>query len=135
MRVAFDIGGVLSKYPGQFRLLSRILDEAGIEVHIITDMHPKETVLEHLALNGFEFIPADHVHSADYDAYGEGCKAVLLEQLRIDLFVDDFIGYVAAGGAPIRLLVMPDATRPYYHDDWHVPGDQPLFGRRVWTKP
>ena len=50
------------------------------------------------------------------------CKAVLLSELKIDIFFDDFIGYLAwdssLGPAPIRLLVMPDPYKPYWADSW-----------------
>ena len=69
------------------------------------------------------------MHSSDFRTYGEACKAVLLRQLGVDLFVDDFPAYLAEG-CPVRLLVQPDLTRPYYADSWGVPGDDEDFGRR-----
>lgn len=131
MRVAFDIGGVLSKYPDIFRDLIKRMVRAGVDVFVITDMHDMDQIEGMLTLNGFESL-LPFTHSADYDTHGEGCKAELLRELKIDLFFDDFIGYVTAGGCPVRCLVMPDASRPYYHDSWKgVPGE-PEFGRRVY---
>lgn len=134
MRIAFDIGGVLSKYPDVLRPIISAMRKGGIEVFVITDMHNRAEVIETLALNGFDMIPEGYVFTADYNVHGEGCKAVLLEDLGIDIFLDDFIGYTTVGGAPIRCLVMPDASKPYYHPDWKVPGVQPDFGRRVYQK-
>ena len=37
MKIAFDIGGVLSKYPDTFRPIITALEAGGIECHIITD--------------------------------------------------------------------------------------------------
>jgi hypothetical protein len=133
MKVAFDIGGVLSKYPDIFRPLVKKLLKAEVDVHIITDMHDLGQIDEMLRLNGFD-TSTFHIHSADYATHGEGCKAELLRELGIDIFFDDFIGYVAVPGCPIRCLVMPDATRPYYHESWKgVPGE-PEFGRRVYKE-
>ena len=139
MKIAFDVGGVLSKYPEQFREMIKALRSptwcASSEVFVISDMHPKEKIVEILQLNDFyPLIPDANIYSADYNAHGEGCKAILLEELKIDMFFDDFIGYVVAGGAPIRLLVMPDAEKPYYADSWKMPDGEPTFGRRMYTK-
>lgn len=133
LRIAFDIGGVLSKYPDILRRMILALLAGGAEVHVITDMHDQADVLRQLERNGYGAIPAEHVHCADYDAHGEGCKAVLLDSLGIEVFLDDFIGYVSAGGCPVRLLVMPDASKPYYADDWQSDG-VPEFGRRVYVR-
>lgn len=135
MRIAFDIGGVLSKYPEYFRPFIVNLMDAGVEVFVITDMHPHEEVLQTLAMNDFDRIPAENVRCADFTVHGEGCKMVLLEELKIDMFFDDFIGYMTPGGAPIRLLIMPDHERPYWADTWKVPAGKDMeFGRRRFTK-
>jgi hypothetical protein len=153
IKVAFDVGGVLSKYPEIFRALIRKLTQGNVgqvvEVHVISDMHPKEKIIELLKLNEFiveddgDSWPMNHhlgmiqkqnVHSADYDTHCEGSKTLLLEELGIDMFFDDFIGYLAPGGAPVRLLVMPDHEKPYYADSWKMPPGEPEFGRRRFTK-
>lgn len=139
-KIAFDVGGVLSKYPEIFRPLLKLICRRGddpayeIEAHIISDMHPKELILDMLARNGFDFVPPANVHSADYREHGELCKAVLCEQLGIDMLIDDFPGYVACG-QHVRLLVMPCPTEPYYHDDWKTDGSEGDFGRRRKVKP
>jgi hypothetical protein len=134
LRVALDIGGVISKYPDTLRAMARCLLLGGAEVHVITDMQPRETVLETLRDNGFSFIAPEHVHLADYTTHGEGCKAVLLASLKIDVILDDNLGYIAVGGAPVRCLVMPDASRPYYHETWTTSGEAD-FGRRTFGDP
>jgi hypothetical protein len=137
MKIAFDVGGVLSKYPQVFRPLLYNLYLAStegysaehVEVHIISDMHPKEKILEMLKMNDLGFIYYDQVHSADYATHGEKCKAILCEQLGIDLLIDDYPGYVA-DGKHVRLLVMPNTSESYYHDDWKTDGSEGDFGRR-----
>lgn len=132
-RVAFDIGGVLSKYPDLFRPLVACLISGGVEVYVITDMRDKSKVLQTLEMNGFGMIDPDRVFTADYDTHGEGCKAVLLEDLKIDMFFDDFVGYVVEPVCPVRLLVMPDASKPYWAESWKTP-DQDDFGRRCFKR-
>ena len=134
VRVAFDIGGVLSKYPDELRRLARCVVAGGGEVFVITDMHDRAHVLDTLAANAFGFVPAENVYTADYDQHGEGCKAELLRELVVDVFLDDFVGYVTPGGAPIRCLVMPDASKPYYHESWTTLGGEPTFSRRTYSK-
>lgn len=145
MRIAFDIGGVLSKYPQQLRPLVNWLRLASaaflaerfatrnyepVEVFVISDMHDREKMVGMVQANGFDVDP-DNIHSADYKAHGELCKAVLCEQLGIDILIDDHGGYVCTPGSPpVRLLVMPDPARPYYHDDWKTDGSEGDFGRR-----
>lgn len=129
IRVAIDIGGVLSKYPEVFLPLVRALHDGGAEVHVVTDMHARDDTLDILRRNGFGFIPADRVHNSDFETYGEACKAVILRRLEIDVFIDDFPAYLAEG-CPVRLLVQPDLSRPYYHDSWRTNGNEGEFGRR-----
>lgn len=167
MKIGFDIGGVISKYPHQmwdiidrFRYtLHRTCDgdwEDNIkDIYIITDMHPKDKVCQTLIDNGFystyksaglreqtktEFhdqyykgiIHPDNIYCADYEKYGNMAKAVLIKQLGLDVFVDDFDGYLQwdswLGPQPLLLKVMPDAFKPYWHDDWKCDGGE--FGRR-----
>jgi hypothetical protein len=134
MRFGFDIGGVLSKYPRQFReLIERLRDRGhGNEIYVISDMHPKEKLV---LLMQYNKIPVweQNLYCADFDKYGEGCKAELLHELKIDIFFDDHMSYCAAsfpGAYPtIRCLVWPDASKPYTADDWIVPQEWPSFGR------
>lgn len=137
MKIAFDVGGVLSKYPDILRPLLDLLcfrgfdPRYGIETHVISDMHPREKIEAMLRLNGIDVRP-ENIHSADYATHGENCKAVLCEELGIDILIDDFPGYVAQIGSPrLRLLVMPDPSQPYYADEWKTDGSEGAFGRRV----
>ena len=129
VRVAFDIGGVLSKYPTILRAMAQALHDGGAEVFVITDMRTPDRVLELLEANGFGFINPANIICADFELYGEGCKAVLLEQLYIDVFLDDFPAYLVRG-CPVRLLVQPDLELPYYDDSWQTDGAEGEFGRR-----
>lgn len=140
LRIAFDVGGVLSKYPDQMFMLIEVLQQGGrhvrltdgsaaLEVHIVSDMHPVDKITDMLRRNGFA-VPGDQVHSADFKTHGEACKAVLCAELGIDVLIDDYIGYVATPGSPpVRLLVMPDASRPYYAEQWQTDGSEGDFGR------
>ena len=128
MKIAFDIGGVLSKHKSIRDLYSALtLNRVGVETFIISDMHPLEKMIDMLQLNGILF--NDNIYCADYNTYGENCKKVLCESLGIDILIDDFIGYVAEGKFT-RFLVMPDPSKPYYSPDWKTDGSEGNFGRR-----
>lgn len=138
MKVAFDIGGVLSKYPVFFRNFCQVLQDGCVEVFIITDMHDRPKTLAMLNENGFGFIPEECVLNSDYTKYGDMCKAILLKEHQIDMLIDDFPGYVqwdsSFGPAPIRLLSQTDPFKPYWADDWKTDPKDGDFGRRVFTK-
>lgn len=131
VRVAFDIGGVLSKYPDVFRLVvSTLVVSSEVEVYILSDMKPHAKAVAFCHDNDF-FVPPENIICCDYEQYGETCKAVECERLGIDILVDDFPGYVATVGNPlVRLLVMPDPSLPYYADSWKTDGSEGNFGRR-----
>jgi hypothetical protein len=143
MKIGFDIGGVISKYPSQFGNIIGSFDyhkswSSGheiTEIYIITDMHPKEKVWETIVQNGFHYsIHPDNVYCADYEKYGNMAKAVLISELALDIFIDDFDGYLqwdsSLGPQPLLLKVMPDAYKPYWSDDWKCDGGE--FGRRKY---
>ncbi len=133
LKIAFDVGGVLSTYPDKFRpLLDALGASSGVEVWIISDMHPEQKIIDTLRLNGIRFLDK-RVRSADYDKYGNACKAVLCKELEIDILIDDFVGYLADGDH-IRLLLMPNSSNPYYHENWKTDGSEADFGRRKYTK-
>ncbi len=139
MRIAFDIGGVLSKYPDVFRPLLDLLCWRGpdprydIEAFVVSDMKPHEKAVAFCHDNGFK-VPPERIICADYERHGENCKAVACEELGIDILIDDFPGYVAQIGSPrVRLLVMPDPSLPYYADEWKTDGSEGNFGRRKRT--
>ncbi len=131
-KIAFDIGGVLSKYPDFFRTLLPALEMGGMEIHVITDMHDRAETLKMLAANEFS-VAEEHVHNADYKQHGEACKAIILRDLKIDAIVDDFPGYLVwpfESPAPIRLHMQPDPYKPYWDDSWECSGGD--FGRRKY---
>lgn len=136
IRVGFDIGGVLSKYPDILRPLVRaLLASDDVEVHILSDMHPHAKCVAFCHDNGF-LVPPEKIHSCNYSEHGEECKAVRARDLELHVLCDDFPGYVATLGAPaLRLLAMPDPTRPYYHDTWRTDGSEGDFGRRKKPTP
>ena len=133
IKIGFDVGGVLSKYPHIFRPFVMALEAAAeIEVYIISDVKPHEKVRIFCLENGF-CIAENRIHVADYDRYGEGCKAKLCEDLGIHILIDDHMGYLAIAGSPlVRLLVMPDPFLPYYADTWHIHDGEGDFGRRSY---
>jgi hypothetical protein len=135
MKIALDIGGVISKYPDKFRWFMLSI-ACNWDVYVITDMHDKAEVMQTLKENNIE-VPEHRVFCADYVRYGEFCKAVLLKELGIDIFIDDFQGYLSwdssFGPAPIRLLMMPDVYKPYWAESWKVKTECD-FGRRRFVE-
>jgi hypothetical protein len=135
LKIAFDIGGVLSKYPDQFRILIDKLQapgrtglETSVEIFVISDMHDVDKMHQMLLDNGIR-VDKTKIYSANYQEHGDFCKTHLCNQLGIDILIDDFIGYVAEGNF-IRLLSMPNASLPYYADSWKTDGSEGDFGRR-----
>lgn len=132
LRVAFDIGGVLSKRPDVFRPLVAALQAGGAEVYVITDMHDHEQSVRFVQSNGYT-VPAERILNSDYTEHGETCKAETVKQHGIHLLVDDFPGYAAAVATEtdaVSLLTWPDPRRPYYADDFKTDGSEGDFGRR-----
>lgn len=131
VKIGFDIGGILSKYPDILRPLVRaLLASPEIEVHVLSDMHPHAKCVQWVHMNDFD-VPPEHIHSCDYTEHGEECKAVKARELGLHILVDDFIGYLAViGSPPLRLLSMPDPSRDYYHETWKTDGSEGNFGRR-----
>lgn len=114
LRVAIDIGGVLSKYPEYFMTLIEMMKPMA-DIYFLTDM-PVKAAESMLAANG---IGPEHgtLLCADFATYNESCKLVLCEVYDIDVFFDDHMAYLSKGRA-LRLLVMPDLDRPYYAKTW-----------------
>lgn len=130
IKIGFDIGGVLSKYPEIFKpVIDALCDSPDIELHVLSDMHPTEKCQDWIINKNNLSIKPENIHSCDYSEHGELCKAIKCKELGIDIMIDDFVGYVAEG-SPVRLLVMPDPHRPYFHDDWKTDGSEGDFGRR-----
>lgn len=130
IKIGFDIGGVLSKYPDILLPIVRALVASpDIEVHVLSDMS-REKIVDMLVRNALPVRP-EHVHACDYAEYGERCKAVEANDIGLDVLVDDFMGYLAMAGAPpLRLLSMPDPDRDYFHETWKTDGSEGNFGRR-----
>ena len=123
VKIAFDIGGVLGKYPELLRpIYMALLRSSDIEVFVLTDNMDHQKVLAILEPNGFPCDP-ERLLCADYGKHGEACKALLFVERGIDVMIDDYLAYVSAG-CPLRLLVMPDTTRPYVAEQWDVGLDQ-----------
>lgn len=129
VRIAFDVGGVLSKRPEIFVPLIDALTRGGAEVFVISDMHPVEKIVEMLPLNGIE-LPAGRIISADYATHVELCKTRAAEAIELDILIDDFPAYLAEG-QHVRLMMMPDVSRPYYSPAWRTDGSEGDFGRRT----
>lgn len=134
MRIAFDVGGAISKYPEVFKALISALEVTPVQVYVLSDMHPHQKIMDMLALNGIR-LPPERVVSADWQTHGEACKSEACARLGIDLLVDDFPGYVAGPHPAVRLMVMPDPSRPYYADQWVTDGSEGNFGRRRKVPP
>lgn len=132
--IAFDVGGVISKYPDACRNLIGALIRGGHDVCVITDQHDHNEVCRTLTAN--LLLPPlrpEHVYCADYEAYGDACKAVLMRRLGVTVLVDDHPGYTVwpwEEPAPMRLLVQPDVRRSYWAPNWRCEGGE--FGRRVY---
>ena len=146
LKIGFDIGGVISKYPNEFTEIIGAFHKDDHLIYVITDMHPKTKVLETLSENGFiikrelnDHLPGlihpDRVYSADYEKYGNMAKAVIIKELGIQIFVDAFEGYLCwdsrLGPQPILFKVQPDAFKPYWHNDWQTKDN--VFGRRKFS--
>lgn len=128
LRISFDIGGVLSKYPHLFRPMVEALQKGGAEVFVLTDMTDREKAIKMVRENGYN-IPVGRILNARYDDHGEDCKAVVIEEHDIDIHVDDFPGYCAHTKA-LSLFTWPNPELPYYHDDFKTDGSEGDFGRR-----
>lgn len=132
LRVSFDIGGVLSKYPHVFRPMVAALQAGGAEVYVITDMPDHAQSVRYVRSNGYD-IPEARILNADYATHGEDCKAVAIEAHQIDVHVDDFAGYCAHTSC-VSLFCWPNPERPYYHDDFKTDGTEGSFGRARKTR-
>lgn len=134
LKIGFDIGGVISKYPTVFRKLIRFAPDFW-KIYIVTDQHPKDEVNKILFENNIN-IAYSEIYCADYEKYGNMAKAVLIKELAIDIFIDDFDAYLqwdsSLGPQPILLKVMADAYKPYWADSWKT-AEGSDFGRRKYS--
>lgn len=111
MKIAFDIGGVLGKYPHPLIPMILALQKGRAEVFVITDIADKKVAEELLNRGGYNIAP-DNILCANFEVYGERCKAMLIKEYSIDVLVDDHPGYCADSGC-VSLFVWPNPHIPY----------------------
>lgn len=136
MRIAFDLGGVITKFPAQFMGMAGAFGAMGHILYVISDITSVKHILSMLEDNKVDIFDKDKILSADYATHGEACKAVLCREYYIDILIDDFPGYLVwpwPEPAPLRLQVMPDPYRPYNDPGWVTSADVGSFGRRVFN--
>jgi len=131
VKVGFDVGGVLSKYPHLLRpIWNAFIRHPEIEVHVLSDMS-REKLVRMLTMNNF-FLPPERIHTCDYAAHGGECKSLKAKEIGLDVLWDDMMDYVSTVGEPeLRLLVMADPTTDYCHPDWKTDESDAHFGRRT----
>jgi hypothetical protein len=116
LRIGIDIGGVISKFPAEFRTLIDVLRKSdNVEVYIITDM-PRATAEQMLTANTIAF-ESDHLLCAEWRTHQDRCKSVLMEEHHIDIMIDDRLDYIMEG-VRIGLMVVPRAQLPYESPEW-----------------
>lgn len=121
IRIGFDIGGVISKYPEEMKLLMRQLGPEVFdvfEVYVVTDM-PRDQAEAMLKDNKIDYDPA-RLLCGDWTKHGDECKQVLMAENKIDIMIDDRMDYITNGPA-IGLLVMPRPKVGYYAAGWKFP--------------
>jgi hypothetical protein len=121
IKVAFDIGGVLSRHTEVLRKMAEVFWSATdiFETHVLTDISKKKA-MQMLMNNGLAHLfgpDGERVHYADYAKYGDNCKSVVLKEVGIDILFDDHMRYLMDTPA-LGLLVMPRPSLPYYSDQW-----------------
>ncbi len=120
LKVAFDLGGLISRYPGEMKTLMACLIRSGAEVFILTDMNHIDARRAITENNLGGFISADwskHILSADWSKHGDLCKTILMEMHKINILIDDRPNYAAIGNF-IGLVLSPRPHVPYYHNTW-----------------
>ncbi len=116
MRIGFDIGGVISKYPDEFRFLLLALSKVPeIEIYIVTDM-PRDVAKDLLTKNNIPW-SEKRLLCGEWGDHGDKCKSVLMRKHRIEIMVDDRLDYIF-GGVKIGLMVVPRTHRKYYAPSW-----------------
>lgn len=119
MRIAFDIGGVISRYPKQMKEMIKSFIQSGHDVYIITDMNPTDALSacenNDILLTG---IKQENIISANWSEHGDLCKSVVMKNLSIDVMFDDRPDYIYEG-VPIGFFLMPRPSMPYYAAEWN----------------
>jgi len=117
MKIAFDIGGVLTRHTAKMKEIMATLERGGAEVHVVTDM-PLNKAMDLCIANGItDIIPISRIHSADWDCHQELCKTILCEELGIEALFDDHGPYLHTGNF-IGFLLTPRPSLPYYSNEW-----------------
>ncbi len=116
-KIGFDIGGVLSAYPEQFKTLINALEQSPhFQVYYITDM-PRATAEELLTLNEIQHNP-ERLLCADWNSHQNECKTRLANEVGLDFLVDDHLAYLIGETNALGLLVVPKSKQPYNHQEW-----------------
>lgn len=117
MKIAFDIGGWISRYPDLTREMMACLERGGAEVIVMTDM-PCDTSHTVLAMN--DFIATVHFSSVvnvDWNLHKERSKAEACREHGVDLLIDDYAPYCVGDGFA-ALMVWPKHEHPYDAAEW-----------------
>ncbi len=110
IRISFDVGGVITKYPSEFVAIIDALQKSKIiEVFILTDMDYQATK-KILIKCGLKF-KLQNILNADWEKYGERCKKVLIEKHNIHVHFDDLPSYCQSSA--ISLFVWPNNDIPF----------------------
>lgn len=117
LRVGFDIGGVISRYPVEMKAIMWALVLGGAEIYIVTDMNPTDAAAACRENDLDTIVPADHIISANWSDHGDLCKTKVIERLKLDFMLDDRADYCAAGDF-IGFVLSPRPHVPYYHKTW-----------------
>lgn len=125
LKISFGIGGVITKYPNEMRMLIDALSESdSVEVYIISDLtkeHPTQKLLQR---NGIE-IPVERILLADRAKYGEKCISKVVQDNNIDIHMDANPAY-CDNTKGINFFLWPNTNIPYFSPDFKSKG----FDRR-----
>jgi hypothetical protein len=121
VKIAFDIGGVISRYPERMMQMMSALLRGGVEVYIITDMNQRDALATCEQNSLLAIIGPERVFSADWSAHGDRCKTEVCKKLGIDVLIDDRPDYCAEGDF-IGLVLSPRPHVPYYASGWSNAG-------------
>jgi hypothetical protein len=121
MKIGFDIGGTISRYPEKMKELMTILKKGGAQVCVITDI-PYDQACQ-LCLDNEIPVLASQIHSCNWSEHQDLCKTLKCEELKVDFLIDDRPDYCAVGDFIGLVLAPRPKTRPYYSDSW-IDGDK-----------
>jgi hypothetical protein len=115
VKVAFDIGGLVSRHPALMCDMMRALAAGGVDVYVLTDMNPRDAYTA--CRDNAVPVRPDRILSANWAEHGDLCKTKLVELHGIDVLVDDRPDYCASGDF-VGLVLSPRPEVPYNHPDW-----------------